>query len=229
MKNKLSIIGDFNPESETHKATNDAIGHSLNKLGVDLKADRISTEDISKSVLKNSQGIWMVPGSPYKNMGNAITAIKFARENGVPFLGTCGGFQHIIIEYARNLLGMVDAGHAEYDPNASEPTISALTCSLAGKEFKLNLRDGSRSALLYGQLQVSERYYCNFGINPDYMEDIRSGPIKITGEDHDGEIRVVEYDEHPFFIGTLYVPQIKSTSINPHPIVTGFFEAVSKT
>ena len=132
----------------------------------------------------------------------------------------------MVIEYARNVLGYKDAQHAEYDPDASELFISELACSLRGREMELNLIPNSEVASLYGKLQVKEKYYCNFGVNPKYIDSIRKGPISFVGSDNEGELRVLEYPEHRFFIGTLFVPQANSTEKNPHPIVTGLLKAI---
>ena len=223
---KLAILGEFKPSSETHVATNSAIEHSKNVLEIDLDVSWISTDEISINLLKLFNGYLVAPGSPYKDMEKALFAIENARVNNIPILGTCGGFQHMIIEYARNVLGYKDAQHAEYDPDAAELLISKLSCSLRGREMKLNITPNSTVASLYGKLQVKEKYYCNFGVNPDYIDFIRKGPISFVGSDSEGELRVLEYPEHRFFIGTLFVPQTKSTEKKPHPIVTGFLKAI---
>ena len=134
----------------------------------------------------------------------------------------------MMIEYARNVLGYKDAQHAEYDPYASELFISESACSLKGKEMRLDLTTNSAVASLYGKLQIKEKYYCNFGVNPEYIDLIQNGPINIVGSDNEGEIRIIEYTGHPFFIGTLFVPQTSSTEKNPHPIVTGFLQVIMK-
>ena len=92
--------------------------------------------------------------------------------------------------------------------------------------MKLNITPNSKVAFLYGKLQVKEKYYCNFGVNPKYIDFIRKGLISFVGSDSEGELRVLEYPEHRFFIGTLFVPQTNSTEKNPHPIVTGFLKAI---
>jgi len=225
---KLAILGEFNPVSETHAATNTAIEHSKKLLEIDLDVSWISTDDISEDLLRHFHGFLVAPGSPYKNMEKILFAIEYARENNVPMLGTCGGFQHMMIEYARNVLGYKDAQHAEYDPYASELFISESACSLKGKEMRLDLTTNSAVASLYGKLQIKEKYYCNFGVNPEYIDLIQNGPINIVGSDNEGEIRIIEYTGHPFFIGTLFVPQTSSTEKNPHPIVTGFLQVIMK-
>ena len=226
MNSELAIIGEFDATSETHAATNAAIEHSCKLLDIDLKTRWVSTEDISEAILGDFHGIWVAPGSPYKDMENAIAAIEFARLNDIPILGTCGGFQHMMIEYARNILGHKDAQHAEYDPYASKLFISKLSCSLRGREMQLTLKPGTTVASLYGKLQANEKYYCNFGVNPEYIDLIKNGPIRIAGSDKDGEIRILEYPNHPFFIGTLFVPQALSTPERPHPVVTGFLKVI---
>jgi len=158
-------------------------------------------------------------------MDRALWAINYARENGIACFGTCGGFQHMIIEYARNVLGFKEAGHAEYDPYASSLFITELACSLVGREMELTFASSSQVAKIYGGTSAIEQYYCNFGVNPDYVSLLKSGSLKITGSDSEGEIRVIELPGHPFFLGTLFVPQTRSTAEQPHPLVTAFVKA----
>ena len=226
---RIGIIAEYTHSFEPHVATSKAIEHSRHLLDSDISYEWISTEKIEKDFFENFDGLWVAPGSPYKNMDKTLSAISYAREKRVPTIGTCGGFQHIIIEYARNLLEFKDAQHAEYDPYASNLFISELSCSLAGREMDLKLVRGSKIAEIYGSTNTTESYYCNFAVNPQYLEDIKNGPIKITGSDSEGEVRVVEYPDHPFFIATLFVPQIRSTIEQPHPLVNAFLEAVLRT
>jgi CTP synthase (UTP-ammonia lyase) len=133
----------------------------------------------------------------------------------------------MILEYARNVLNFKDAQHAEYDPDASDLFISRLSCSLAGREMELTFVEGSKVADLYDSLSATEEYYCNFGVNPDKMPLLMSSALRSTGADAEGELRVIELPDHPFFLGTLFVPQARSTSINPHPLVTAFLKAAA--
>lgn len=226
MTMKLAIIVDFNPKSETHVATNKAIQHSKDLLQCDLNSNWVGTLDITKDIFSQFNGFLIAPGGPFNNIENVVDTIQYARVNDVPCLGTCGGFQHIMIEYARNVLGYKNAHHEEYNPNSSELFITKLSCSLKWREMELNLVPGSKVASLYGKNQVNEKYYCNFGVNPDYLKIMKNGPINIVGSDREGEIRIVEYPDHVFFIGTLYVPQVLSTVSTPHPLITGFIEAI---
>ena len=227
MKTKIAILGEFTPSFAPHAATNAAIAHACAASGLDVRANWISTEAIDASLFTQFDGIWVAPGSPYKNMAKTLWAIRQARENGVPCFGTCGGFQHIILEYARNVLGFADAQHAEYDPYASRLFIARLACSLVGREMELRFQPDSQVARIYGSSQTRERYYCNFGVAPEAVELLKASPIRVVGSDAEGEVRVIELPSHPFFIGTLFVPQILSTPEKPHPLVTAFLESVA--
>ena len=223
---KVALIAEYDPTFEPHAATERALGHSADRAGLTVSGDWISTEDLGPDLYREYQGFWIGPGSPYRNMGKTLEAIRFARENGIPLLGTCGGFQHVILEIARNMLGFRDAEHAEYDPYASDLFISELACSLAGREMDLSLAEGSRTAALYGTTRTTERYYCNFGVNPSYVEELKKASIRVSGSDAEGEIRIVEIPAHRFFIATLFVPQARSTRSCPHPLVDGFVKAL---
>ncbi len=223
----IALLGEYTPNFSPHAATNAAIEHTKAALGLDVNADWVSTADINSSLFERYDGIWIAPGSPYKDMDKTLEAIRHARENDIPCFGTCGGFQHMILEYARNVLGFKDAQHAEYDPYASSLFISELTCSLAGREMSLHFKPDSQVAAIYGALTAAEQYYCNFGINPDYIEVLKQGRMHITGADAEGDIRVIEWPDHRFFIGTLFVPQARSTPQQPHPLVTAFLSTVA--
>lgn len=190
-----------------------------------------TTELASASGLKRLagfSGFWIAPASPYASMIGALSAIRLAREEGIPLLGTCGGFQHLILEYARNVLGFADAEHGETAPEAGRLFISRLACSLAGRTMTIRLEPGSLVARLCGRPTTQEQYYCNFGVNPDYVETLRSGALRTVGSDDEGVVRAVELSGHPFYIGTLFLPQHTSTPASPHPIVLGFLEACSR-
>jgi CTP synthase (UTP-ammonia lyase) len=224
---RIGLLAEYEPTFPPHAATTAALKHSSEALGVELAATWLSTAAISDSLFRDFDAIWVAPGSPYKSMGRTLAAIRHARENGIPCFGTCGGFQHMLLEYVRNVMGVQDAQHAEYDPSASDLFISALTCSIAGRRMRLRFVPGSRVAAIYGMESAEEEYYCNFGVNPDKVPLLRGSALGISGSDAEGEIRVIELSDHPFFVGTLFVPQLRSTPDNPHPLVTAFVQAVA--
>lgn len=225
MPRLIAVLGEYTPSYGPHQATDAAIEHSKEFLGADIGAEWISTGAIDMRGLRDYSGLWVAPGSPYKSLEKTLLAIQYAREHRIPCLGTCGGFQHLLLEYARNVLGLRDASHAEYDPYASNLFISQLPCSLAGREMRLNLATGSQVAGIYGATSAREQYYCNFGLNPESVSLLKQGLLNVSGSDAEGEVRVVESPDHSFFIGTLFVPQQRSTRERPHPLVTAFLKA----
>jgi CTP synthase (UTP-ammonia lyase) len=225
---RIALLGEYTPTFPPHAATDTAIRHSCAHLGADVHAEWVSTSAIDDTLFERYSGILVAPGSPYKDMERTLGAIRYAREKQIPCLGTCGGFQHVIIEYARNVLDFENTQHAEYDPSASELFISKLACSLAGREMTLQFAPSSRTAGIYGTTSARERYYCDFGVNPDRVALIQDGPLVISGSDQEGEVRIVELPEHMFFIGTLFVPQARSREGQAHPLITAFIRAVRR-
>lgn len=222
---RIGVIGDYNPENPTHVATNESLTHAAEALDQSLNVTWLATDQ--PHPFHDYHGLLCSPGSPYKSLEGALLGIQCARENQTPFLGTCGGLQHMILEYARNRMGMQEAAHAETDPYASCLFITPLSCSLVGKTLEVNIKPGSKAAGIYQSAQAIEKYYCNFGLNPDYANPLEEAGLKISGTDATGEVRIMELPEHPFFLGTLFVPQTNSTKEQPHPILLGFLKAAS--
>lgn len=225
MPPRLAILADYSPSNETHIATDAAVEHSAAALGATIDHFWINTRDATADRIADLDGMWIGPASPYEHMDNVLRAIQFARETGLPCLGTCGGFQHLVLEYARNVLGIRDAAHAEIEPGAARVFLSRLACSLVGREMLVTLKAGSQAAASYGRSTSRERYYCNFGVNPEFVPTLAASPLQITGSDAEGEVRIVELPGHPFYLGTLFIPQASSTPTHPHPLVTAFLQA----
>lgn len=223
----VAVIGDFDDTFTPHPATNDAVRHAATRLGVEADIVWTPTESLERDLgpVRTADALWCAPGSPYRSLRGALAALCYGREGGVPTLGTCGGCQHIIIEYARNVLEFEDAQHAEYDPYGSRLFISQLTCSLAGQTMSVNLTPESKAATVYGTTSIHEQYYCNFGLNPEYQELLDKGGLRVVGFDNTGEARVLELPEHPFYVATLFVPQTRSTPERPHPLITSLLTA----
>jgi CTP synthase (UTP-ammonia lyase) len=228
---RVAVIGDFDEGYPPHTATNAAVSHSAGHLGLDAQVTWLPTESLGGDLdpVAAADALWCAPGSPYRDLAGALAALRFGRENAVPTLGTCGGCQHIILEYARNVLGFNDAQHAEYDPYASRLFVSELTCSLAGQTMPVTLTPRSIAQRCYGTSRVQENYYCNFGLNSAYRKTLQASRLRVTGVDDDGEARVFELTGHPFYVATLFVPQARSTVEAPHPLVTALLSAAAAT
>lgn len=213
-------------------ATDAALRHSADHLGAAVEVRWLATDllaDAGTDRALDADALWCAPGSPYKSLDGALRAIRFARESDVPFLGTCGGFQHVVLEYARNVLGFEDAQHAEYDPYASELFVTELSCSLVGRRMEVRLAAGSRAAGFYERTETEEEYYCNFGLNPQHRELLHDGGLRVVGTDQDGEARILELPELRFFVATLFVPQLRSSPTSPHPLITGYLRAAMQS
>lgn len=225
---KLAIIAEYDPSFEPHVQTDAAIAHSSSALGLDVQSEWISTADANVATLSEFHGIWFAPGSPYRNLSRTLEAIRFAREHDVPTLGTCGGYQHMVVEFARNVVGIRDAQHEEYDPMASRLIVSRLDCSLVGQEMGILLTPRSRTAAAYEAGLIRERYYCKFGVNPNYVDQISLAGFNVVGMDAEGECRVMELSQHRFFVGTLFVPQARSRPDHSHPLINAFLLAAAR-
>lgn len=226
----IGVIGDYDPEFPPHTATDAALGHAAAALGIEVEVRWHPTEsllDTDPGEVLVEDALWCAPGSPYRSLDGALRAVRFARERDLPLLGTCGGFQHIVIEYARNALDFADAQHAEYDPYASNLFISELSCSLAGRTMAVELVAGSRAADFYGGTVACERYYCNFGLNPEHQRLLDEGGLRVVGLDQDGEARVLELPDHRFYVATLFVPQLSSAPGAPHPLIVAYLRATA--
>jgi CTP synthase (UTP-ammonia lyase) len=178
--------------------------------------------------LKGFGAFWIAPGSPYKSLIGALNAVRYARERDLPLLGTCGGCQHVVIEYARNVLGFEDAAHAEYDPYASNLFITPLSCSLVGQKMQVEIEPGSRVEAIYGSQTAFEQYYCNFGLNPQCQQRLHDAGLRIVGWDASREARILTIPRHRFFVATLFVPQLTSSHDHPHPMIKAFLQTAAR-
>ena len=132
----------------------------------------------------------------------------------------------MLVEHARNLAGFADASHAEYG-SPGTPIITLLSCSLQGKQIEVSLRAGSRLARIHGCTTVVERTTCSYGLAIDLQHLASEAGMRVAAVDATGEVRAVERPDHPFFIGTLYQPQLTSTPAAPHPVFAAFLAAAA--
>ena len=225
---RIAIIGDYNPDFIPHLKTAAALAQMQAVLATPVLGDWVPTATLEQDcaqALAGFDGLWISPGSPYRSTRGALNAIRFGRERGLPVLGTCGGCQHMAIEFAHHVLGIADATSAETDPYASELIVTPLSCSLKGRAMTVLIAPESPIAAIYGATQAIEEYYCNFGLNPAYQARLHAAGLQIVGTDADGEARILALPQHPFFVATLFVPQLTSTAERPHPLIVAFVKA----
>jgi CTP synthase (UTP-ammonia lyase) len=225
-KIEIGLIGDYDRSVPAHQAIPLALKLAADALRVEAGFEWIPTEEISAaSRVSRFDGLWCVPASPYRSADGALLAIRHARESAVPFLGTCGGFQHAIVEYARNVLGWADADHAETAPNSARAVISSLQCALVEATGSVRLFAGTRIAAAYGASEATEGYRCRYGLNPEFRAALVAGPLRAAADDETGEVRAVELDHHPFFVATLFQPERAALKGRSAPLVGSFLEA----
>ena len=219
---RVALVGDFNETQKAHQAIARALAAVQDSAveGVWVPTDTIA----SGNSLAEFDGIWCVPGMPYRSAEGALRAIRKARESRTPFLGTSAGFQYALIEHARNVLGMADADHQKTNPKAATPLISPLGCAMLGMKARVRLTAGSAIRKAYGVPETTALYYCSYGLNGRYRRLMESSSLHVTAVDDQDEIRAVELDGHPFFAATLFQPEMDT----PSALVNAFVQACAR-
>ena len=227
---RAGVIGDDHPDVQGYAAIRDALHHAADLLAIEVEADWLPTAALGdvETELGAYDALWCGPWGPYRNTDAALRAIRLARERGVPFLGTCAGFQHAVIEYARSVLGLAEADHAESNPAAPAPVIAPLPYPLVERTAAVVLNPASRTAEIYRRTTVAEWYRCRFGLNPEYLPALHRSGLRVTGVDELGAATVLEFPGHPFFVATLFLPERSSRAGAPHPLVTAYLTAAAE-
>jgi CTP synthase (UTP-ammonia lyase) len=223
----IALVGDFSSDAIAHRAIPRALELASAAVGRDVSWRWIHTGAIRDAArdLASCAAVWVVPASPYANMSGALEAIRWARETGRPFLGTCGGFQHALIEFARNVAGLVDADHAESNAHAETLVMTPLSCSLVEMTGSIHFATGSQLRGIFGRDQAVEGYHCNYGLNVEYRARLEKAGLHFSGFDDAGEVRAFELPSHPFFIGTLFQPERSALRGEVHPLIGAFVRA----
>jgi CTP synthase (UTP-ammonia lyase) len=224
---RLAIIADYDAQKAAHVAIPRALERACQAAGANLDWEWIGTDRVFNpaETLVGFSGVWVAPGSPYKNMDGALAAIRHARKRNIPFLGTCGGFQHALIEFARHVAGIPGADHAETNSRATDPVVTALSCSLVDQTGGITFAAGSRMHTIFGGRPTHEGYHCNYGVNPAYRARLEAAGLRFTGFDAANDIRAFELPAHRFFLGTLFQPERSALRGAGHPLVEAFVAA----
>ncbi|WP_248958066.1 glutamine amidotransferase-related protein [Sphaerisporangium perillae] len=243
---RIAIVGDRSAHVRAHGRIPVLLDALRERHRLDLDAYWIPSRDAEdEHALGGFDGVWLVPGSPYRSEAGAVAAVRAAREGGVPFLGTCGGFQHALLEFARDVCGMTGARHEENreedmpppagegrgagsTPDGYTPLIVPLACSLAGHESAVRITPGSLAERVLGTNRTIERYNCSYGLDPLHLGTLRAHGMRFTGYDDEGEARIAELPGHPFFLCTLFQPELAGDGTRPHPIIRAFAAAATE-
>jgi len=235
MKISIALIGNHDESVTAHRAIPLAIGLAADALQIDATVEWVATESVSAEKLSQFHAIWSVPASPYKNIDGALTAIQFARRNDIPFLGTCSGYQHAILEFAQHVLGFEKAmieksGHVEHNPETEMPLISVLSNELIENSAEITLASESQVATYYQSRKnpsekITEDYHSSLGVNQDYLFIFDGSELYFSGHDKSGAPKVFEIPQHRFFVGTAFQPERSALKEQVHPLITGLLQA----
>ncbi len=235
---KMGLVGKYVSLPDAYKSIAESFIHAgaQNDCKVDLKW--ISSEDINKEtvvdLLGDLHGVLVAPGFGERGLEGKIEAIRYVRENKIPFLGICLGMQCAVVEFTRHVLGL-DASSTELNPKTKNPVIDMMeeqkkitkkggTMRLGSYECKL--KKGSKAASIYGETVIHERHRHRYEFNNKYLDQIENAGLKAVGiNPESGLVEVVELKDHPWFVGVQFHPELKSTVLNPHPLFVKFIEA----
>lgn len=223
---RLALVGDHGNHDEPSHPRLDAMTPHW-----DVATQWVPTSDISDpAIFDGYDGIWVVPGAPYVNQKGVHLAVRHARETARPFLGTCGGFYSALIEHAQNVLHLPEAIGIEDDPERIATLVTPLSCAFHGEKAPLSVREGSLISRIYGGATAAEEvFHCNYGLTEEFMGRASQGDLSISAWDTEGAPRALEIGNHPFFLGSLFQPELSSTPHSPHPIITAFLAAVRRS
>jgi CTP synthase len=237
-KIEIALVGKYTELPDAYKSICESFIHAgaVNDCKVKLRyvnSEKITRESAGAQLGKMS-GILVAPGFGNRGIEGKIEAVRFARENNIPFLGICLGMQCAVIEFARHVLNLADANSSEME-QTPHPVIDLMEeqkgVTAKGGTMRLGaypcaLKKGSKVAAAYGKLNISERHRHRYEFNNDYLEQFEAAGMKAVGVNPDTNlVEVVEIENHPWFVGTQYHPEYKSTVLSPSPLFVAFVKA----
>lgn len=236
---KIGLVGKYVELKDSYKSISEAFIHSGAANDCKVKIEWIHSESITdenvKEKFKGLKGILVAPGFGQRGIEGKISAIKYARENGVPFFGICLGMQCAVIEFGRNVLGFKDANSTEMNPGTTNPVIDLLEAqkkiTKKGGTMRLgaypcNVSKDTKAWEIYKQKEITERHRHRYEFNNEYLQDYEKAGMIASGINPEGGlVEIVEIKDHPWFVGVQFHPEYKSTVANPHPLFVNFVKA----
>jgi CTP synthase len=238
----IGLVGKYVSLPDAYKSIAEAFIHAGSQNDAKVRLKWISSEEINKdtveSILGGLHGVLVAPGFGERGLEGKIAAIRYVRENKIPFLGICLGMQMAVVEFARNVMGMAEASTTELNPKTKYPVIDMMEeqkkITTKGGTMRLGsytckLKKGSKAYAVYGDTIIHERHRHRYEFNNKYLHQIEEAGMKAVGVNPDSElVEVIELKDHPWFLGVQYHPELRSTVLNPHPLFVGFVEAALK-
>ncbi|MER3328633.1 MAG: CTP synthase, partial [Candidatus Kapaibacterium sp.] len=239
---KIALVGKYTKYEDSYKSIVEAFIHagSINNTKVEL--DMINSEDIldskgAKTVLSEYDGVLIAPGFGNRGIEGKLHAIKFIRENKIPFFGICLGMQCAVIEFARNVCGLKKANSSEFEKNdqnvidlmADQVNVEDKGGTMRLGAYPCNLEEGTNAYKAYGTAEISERHRHRYEVSNQFREKLQSKGMKLAGLSPDGNlVEIVELEDHPWFVGVQFHPELKSRAVTGHPLFIDFVKAVLK-
>ena len=234
----IALVGKYTELHDAYKSISESFIHAGASNDCHVKLSYVNSEKLNREnvaeKLGRMAGILVAPGFGNRGIEGKIEAVRFARENGVPFLGICLGMQCAVIEFARNVLGIADANSSEMEATPypvidlmeEQKGVTAKGGTMRLGAYPCVLKKGSKVAEAYGKLHISERHRHRYEFNNDYLAQFEAAGMKAVGINPDTNlVEVVEIPNHPWFVGTQYHPEYKSTVLSPSPLFVAFVKA----
>lgn len=235
---EIALVGKYTALPDAYKSISESFIHAgaANDCKVKLKyvnSEKLTLENVADKLGKMS-AILVAPGFGHRGIEGKIEAVRYARENNIPFLGICLGMQCAVIEFARNVLGLADANSSEMatttnaviDLMEEQKGITAKGGTMRLGAYPCSLKKGSKAAKAYGKINISERHRHRYELNNSFVERFEQAGLNAVGVNPDTNlVEVIEIENHPWFVGTQYHPEYKSTVETPHPLFVAFVKA----
>ncbi len=235
----IALIGKYVSLPDAYKSIIESFFHAGAALECKvnlslISSEELNTENVDKK-LEELDGILVAPGFGERGLDGKIEAVKFARENRIPFFGICLGLQVAVIEFARNVLGLSSANSTEMDFQTPDPVIALMEeqkniAQMGGTmrlgSYPCNLKKGSKALNAYGKTRIEERHRHRYEFNNAYLKEFEANGFVATGINPDTKlVEIMELKAHPWYVGTQFHPEYKSTVLNPHPLFLKFIKA----
>ncbi|WP_448699160.1 CTP synthase [Mucilaginibacter sp. AW1-3] len=236
---RIGLVGKYVELPDAYKSITESFIHAGAKNECKVRVETIHSEELTPEnaieKLQGLHGILVAPGFGQRGIEGKIEAIRYVRENNIPFFGICLGMQMAVVEYGRNVLGLKDAHSTEMDIETPHPVIGMMEgqkkITTKGGTMRLgayacDLRKNSKAASIYGKAHISERHRHRYEFNNAYLKQYENGGMIPSGINPDNNlVEIVELKNHPFFVGAQFHPELKSTVANPHPLFVNFVAA----
>ncbi len=238
----IGLVGKYVELHDAYKSILEAFIHAgvYNECKVKMhffQSENINEQNVAET-LKDMQGVMVAPGFGERGMEGKIQAVRYARENSIPFFGICLGMQCAVIEFARNVLGYKDANSAEINPGSkhhvvdimeNQKNISNLGGTMRLGGYQCKIKEGTLASKIYGQAEITERHRHRFELNNEYLPELEAAGMMATGvNEQTNLVEIVEIPSHPFFIATQFHPEFQSSVLKPHPLFMAFVKKIAE-